>query len=84
MMKYLVNACECDSCYHLCTYEVDSWLFVKLPDLCNWIKCVYFLFFHFYKILLLFLFEKQAIVFIAQESDIRKCLIFYKALLIEM
>ena len=46
--------------------------------------CIFF--FIFNKIVLLFFFflEKQAIVFIAQESDVRKCLIFCEALFIEM
>ena len=62
--EYLVSACECDFCYHLCTYEVDSWLLVKLPGLCNWISCVYFFFIFNKTVLLFFFFWKSKPLFL--------------------
>ena len=83
MMKYLVNPCMILVIICALMRWIPGCLLSYLIFATGQGVFIYFIF-HFYKILLLFLFEKQAIVFIAQESDIRKCLIFYEALFIEM
>ena len=70
--EYLVNACECDFCYHLCTSEVDSWLLVKLPGLCNWISCVYFFFSFLIKLYYFFFFGKASHCFYCSREWCKK------------